>query len=207
MYLCHHTTSIDDITAILCMISHPVYVRHSVHYIYDIIPTKYDNTTLCVDYITLGTCMTSFAFQKTSHPLFHSESQCLWFHILFRHHTNCIFVITNSPLISHPLLYDITSTICMASYALYITSYPLLMSSHYCTYYSTTLTYEETSRMQFIIYTIHVTSHSLICVITPIVLKASHPLFVWHHTHHRYSIFCTIEGIKSSLNEIKWPFV
>ena len=81
------------------------------------------------------------------------------------------------------------------------------MSSHYYTYDSTTLTYEATSSMQLKIYTIHVTSHSLACVITPTVSRASHPLFVWHHIHHRYSIFCSIEGITSSLYEIKPPCV
>ena len=53
---------------------------------------------------------------------------------------------------------------------------------------------------------IHVTSQSLVCVITPTVLRASQPLFVWHHNRHRYSIFCTIEDIASSLYEIK-PFL
>ena len=57
--------------------------------------------------------------------------------------------------------------------------------------------------MQFKISTIHLTSQSLVCVITPNVLRASLPLFVWHHTHHRYGIFCTIEGITWSLYEIK----
>ena len=61
--------------------------------------------------------------------------------------------------------------------------------------------------MQFKIYTNHVTSQSLVCFITPTVLRASHPLFVWHHTRHRYSIFCTIEDITSSLYEIKPPFL
>ena len=104
-------------------------------------------------------------------------------------------------------LYDITQTISVTSYALYITSYPLLMSSHYCTYDSTTLTYETTSSMQLKIYTIHVTSQSLVCVITPTVLITSHPLFVWHHTRHRYSVFCTIEHTTYSLYEIKPPFL
>ena len=80
------------------------------------------------------------------------------------------------------------------------------MSSHSSTYDSTSLTYETTSSMQFKIYNIPVTSQSLVCVITPTVLRASHPLFVRHHTRHRYSIFCTIEDITSSLYEIKLPF-
>ena len=61
--------------------------------------------------------------------------------------------------------------------------------------------------MQFKIYTIPVMSQSLVCVITPTVLRASHPLFVWPHTQHRYSIICTIEDITSSLYEIKVPFL
>ena len=108
----------------------------------------------------------------TSHPL------QAWHHTpCIRHCTNSIFFITTSPLLSHPLLYHITSTICVTSYALYITSYPLLMSSHYCTYDSAALTYKTTSSMQFKIYTIPLTSHSLVCVITLTVLRASHPLF------------------------------
>ena len=90
---------------------------------------------------------------------------------------------------------------------LYISSYPLLMSSHYFTYDSTNLTYETTSSMQFKIYIIHVTSQSLVCVIKPTVLRASHPLFVWHHTRYKYSYICTIEDIISSLYENKPPFL
>ena len=131
-----------------------------------------------------------------------------WHHTpCIRHRINWIFVITTSPLILHTLLYDSTPTIYVTSYAVYITIYPLIMSSHYCTYDSKTLTYETTSSMQFKIYTIHVTSQSLVCIITPTVLRASHPLFVWHHTRHRYSIFCTIEDITSSFYEIKPQFL
>ena len=83
--LCYHTHSIGDITATLCMISHPVYVWHTIHYIHDIISTMYDITTLYVDDTTLGICMTSFALQMTSHPLYHTKPQYLWCHIHFRH--------------------------------------------------------------------------------------------------------------------------
>ena len=60
--------------------------------------------------------------------------------------------------------------------------------------------------MQFEIYTIHVTSLSILCVIRHTLLRASHPLFVWHHTRNRYKIFCTIEDITSSLYKIKPPY-
>ena len=142
---------------------------------YDIICTTEDVSS------TLSHQATIF---MNSHPL------QAWHHTpCIRHRTDCILVFTTSPLISHPLLYDITPTICVTSYALYITSYALLMSSHYYTYDSTTMTCEATSSMQFKIYTIHVTSQSLVCVITPTLSRASHPLFEWHHTHHRCSTF------------------
>ena len=154
VYMCHHTQYISDITDTVYMTSHPVYLWHRIHYIYDIISSKY-YTTPCVDDTTLGICMTTFALQMTSHPLYHIKPQCLWCHIHFRHdltapirhHTHCIFVITTSPMVSHPLLYDITPTFCVRSYSLYISWHPILMSSHHCTDDITTSIYEATSSM------------------------------------------------------------
>ena len=103
LYLCHHTHSINDITANICMISHPVYMWHNIHYIYDIIPTMYNITILCVDDTTLGMCMTSFELQKTSHPLYHTKPQYL-------------FVTSTSGMTSHPL---------------YQTSHSLYLCHHY----------------------------------------------------------------------------
>ena len=196
-----------DITSSICETFCPLYLWHHTHYVwqhnpvcwlhhtrqmYDIVCTTEDVTS------TLSLRVTIFMI---SHPL------QAWHHTpCIRYCTHCIFVITTSPLTSHPLLHDTTPTIFVISYALYITSYPLLMSSHYSAYDSTTLTYEATSSMLFKIYTIYLTSQSLVCVITPTVSRTSHPHFVWHHTCHRYSIICTIEGITSSLYEIKPPF-
>ena len=197
-----------DITSSICETFCPLYFWHSTHYVWQ-------HNTLCwlhhnrrmYDIVCATEAVTSTLSQQatifmTSHPL------QAWHHTTcIRHGTNCVFVIRASLLISHPLLYDITPTISVTSYALYITSYPLLMLSHYCTYDSTILTYETTSSIQFKIYTIPVTSQSLVCVITPTLLRASHTLFVWHHTRHRYSIFCTIEDIASSFYEIKPQFL
>ena len=106
-----------------------------------------------------------------SHPL------QAWYHTPFiRHCTHCIFVITTSPLITQPLLNDITPTFCVTSYALYITSHPIPMSSQYCTYDITASIYETTSSMQDSIYTIHETSQPL--------SVSSHPKYRQHHTHH-----------------------
>ena len=47
-----------------------------------------------------------------------------WHHTpCIKHCTHCIFVITTSPLISHPLFNDITPSFCVTSYALYRTSF------------------------------------------------------------------------------------
>ena len=114
-----------------------------------------------------------------SHPL------QTWHHTpCIRHCPHCIFVNTSSPLISHPLLNDITPTFCVTSYALYITSHPVLMSSHYCTYDSTTFIYETTSSMQGNLYTIHETSQPL--------SVSSHTLYRQHHTHSFYDITLAI---------------
>ena len=85
LYLCHHTHPINDITATIWMVLHPVYLWHHIAYICDIISTKYDITTLCVDDTALGICVTSFALQMTWRPLYHTLPQYLWCHIHFRH--------------------------------------------------------------------------------------------------------------------------
>ena len=85
LYLCNHTHSINDITAMLCMVSHTIHMWYPIHYIYDIISTMYYNTTLCVVDTTLGICVISFALQMISHPLYHTKPQYLWCHFHFRH--------------------------------------------------------------------------------------------------------------------------
>ena len=124
LYLCHHNNSIDVITATICMISHPVYVRHSVHYIYDIRPTKYDNTTLWVGYTTLVIGMTSLVLHKTSHPLYHTKPQSLWLHIQFRHDITSPVsdIAPNVSLSSQPLYWYHTH--------FFMTSHPLCMWYH-----------------------------------------------------------------------------
>ena len=104
-----------------------------------------------------------------------------WHHApCIRHFNHCIFFITTSPLISHPLWNDITATFSVTSYELYITSHPIVMSSHYCTYDTITSTYETTSSMYGNIYTIHETSQP--------ESVSSHPPYRPHHTHSLYDI-------------------
>ena len=208
LYRWNHSHYMYDITSSICETFFPLYLWHRTHYVWNHNPLFWLHYTwhmydiICTTEDVTYTLFLQATIFMTSHRLQAWHHTCC-----IRHSTNCIFVITTSPLISQPLFYDIIPTICVTSYALYITAYSILMSSHYSTYDSTNLTYETTSIMQFKIYTIHVTSQSLVCVITPTVLRASHPLFIWHHTRHRYNIFCTIEGITYSFYEIKPPFL
>ena len=134
----------------------------------DIICTK--------DYITYTLSNQTTIFMM-SHPLrasHHNHS------VTYRTHS--IFPITTSPLISYPLLYDIIPTICVTSYAIYITSYQLIMSSHFCTYDITASIYETTSNIQGDICTTSVTSQPLIGVITLTLLTSSHTVCMTSHS-------------------------
>ena len=108
---------INDITAPICMTSHPVYLWHYIHYIYAIISTNYDITTLCVDDATVGICMTSFALQMTMQPLYHPKREYLWCHIHFsQDNTAPVSDIASSvSMSSHRLHWHLTH-FCMASH-------------------------------------------------------------------------------------------
>ena len=107
------TSTISDLTSTPSVSSHPLYRWYHSHSMYDL---HYICTT---DDITSPLSHQTTAFVM-SHPL------QAWHHTnFFRHHSHCIFVMTTSPLISYPLLYDIIPTLCVTSYALYITSHLL----------------------------------------------------------------------------------
>ena len=117
LILCHHNHPINDITATIWMVSHPVYMWHFIPYIYDIISTKYDITTLCVDDTTLCICVTSFPLQMTSHTLSHPKPQYLWCHIHFRHDIT-------------PPVSDIAPTVSLSSQPLHWYHTHFWMASH-----------------------------------------------------------------------------
>ena len=150
-----------DITYSIHVTSYPLYLWHHVHYVWQhkIVCCWYHTRHMCDIICTTDDITSTLSNQTTvfmmSHPLqaWH-DTHCI------RHHTHCIFVITTSPLISYPLLYDIICTICVTSCALYITSYQLLMSSHYSTYDITASIYETSSSMYGHIYTLYMWYHS-----------------------------------------------
>ena len=144
---------------------------------YNILCTADDNTPTLSHQTTV--------FMK-SHPLRAGQhSPCI------RHCTHCIYVITTSPLISHPLLYDITPTFWVTSYELYITSHPILMSSHYSTFDITASIYETISSM-WAKYSLnmwhhcHYLCHHTHCIhyITPTLFMTSHWPYVWYRLHY-----------------------
>ena len=137
------------------MISHPVYVRHSVHYIYDIVPSMYYITTLCVDCTTLGLCLTSFALQKTSHPLYDTKPQSLWFHILFRH------------VITLPVS-DIAPTVSLSSQPLH------WYHTHFC----------MTSQPTYVWHHMHYIWHRIQCLCHRTTDLGQHKLDIWNNIYY-----------------------
>ena len=153
LYLCNHTHSL--------MISQPPYVWYHIQYTCDILSTIFMTsypvcmtTPHCVlliphsayvwHHLHYSDITSTLSHQITVFMMSHTFQA--WHHThCIRHRTHCIFVITTSPLIPSLLLYDIIPTLFETSYALYITLYQLLMSSHYRTYDITATIYETTS--------------------------------------------------------------
>ena len=152
--------------AIVGMVTQPQYVWHHMNYIWHHVHSLWYHTTLwyythCIHVIKpripVITCTVSgrllivywlYHSIKPNHSVYDVTSTSgMTSHPLYQICIHCIFVIKTSPLISHPLLNDITPSFCVTSYALYRTSHPILMSSQYCTYDITASIYETISSM------------------------------------------------------------
>ena len=130
-YIRHCVHCICVITPTLSMISQPLYVWYHIKYIWDILSTVFMTsyppcmTTQHCELITPHSAYLwqHFATEDVTSTLSHQATVFMTSHPLqewhhnpcSRHRTNCIFVITTSPLISHPLLYDTTPTISVTS--------------------------------------------------------------------------------------------
>ena len=198
LYLCHNTHPINYITATICMISQPLCLWHCIHYIYDIISTKYDIKTFCVVDTTLGICMTFFALQMTSHPLYHTKPQYLWCHILFRHDIT-------------PAVSDITATVSVSSHLLYWWYHNKYGSHHTWHMYDIihilheiTLTIYDINA-QYLWHHNHYIWHHIRAIsgITSTVLIISHQLYLWdlicyiwhHNLWYQCSVFMTSQPL------------
>ena len=130
-YRWHHSHYMDGITSSISVTWYPLNFGHNIHYVWP-------HNTLCWWHHTRHMCdilctADDIAFTLSHHSTVFMMSHPLqaWHHTpCIRHCTHCIFVITTSSLISHPLLNDITPTYCVTSYAVYRTSHPILMSSN-----------------------------------------------------------------------------
>ena len=170
LYLCHHTHPINDITATVLMVSHPVYLWHHIPYIYEIISTKYDITRLCVDDTALSICVTSFALQMTSHTLYNTKPPYLWCHIHFRQDIT-------------PHVSDIASTVSLSSQSLHWYHAHFWMTSHpHCVWYH--MHYIE-HHIQSLCHhtTLLMTSQTLYMKPHP-VCRATYSLYMRHHSHY-----------------------
>ena len=147
-YWWHHSHYMDGISSNISVTSYPLNIWHNIHEVWH-------HNTLCWWHHTLHMCDILCTVDDIAYTLSHKtrvfmipHSLQAWLHTRsIRHFTHCMFVITTSPLISHPLLNDITPRFHVTSYALYRTSRPILMSSQSCTYDVTASIYETTSSM------------------------------------------------------------
>ena len=150
-----------DISYSIHVTSYPLYLWHHIHYVWQhkTVRCWYHTRHMCDIICTTDDITSTLSNQTTvfmmSHPLqaWH-DTHCI------RHRTHCIFVITTSPLISYPILYDIIRTIRVTSCALYITSYQLLC--HHTT--------------------VLMTSQPLYMKPHP-VCTATYTLHIWYHSH------------------------
>ena len=116
-------------------------------------------------------------------------------------------------------MYDITTTLCMTSYTVYITSHPLFMISHLYSHHITSTGFMTPHTLYM---TSHTWQHKLyicplthyiwhyihcICVIKTSVSVIPHPLSGWHHTHSMYDIIFSRHDITWTLYDIKHLYV
>ena len=98
LYRWYHSHYMYDITSSICETFYPLYLWHRTHYVWHHKPLCWLHQ-LCIS-------MTSFALQKTSHPVYHIKQQSLWLHIHFRHDIT-------------PPVSDITPTLSLSSQPLH----------------------------------------------------------------------------------------
>ena len=182
IYRWYHSQYIYDITSSIWETIYPLYSWHHTHYVWQHNPgcwlhhTRHMYDIICATEDITYTLSHQATVVMTSHPL---ED---WYHTpCIRDRTNCIFVITTSPVISQPLLYDITPTISDMIRTIY---------NIICTAYVITLFYlwqhklDIWNHIQYAVQNIHylcditVTSrcHHTHCIesITPTLCLASH---------------------------------
>ena len=115
-YRWYHSHYMYDITSSIYETFCPLYLWHHAHHVWQhntvswLHHTRYMYDIICATEDVASTLSHQDTVFMTSHPL------QAWHHNpCIRYCTNCILVITTSPLISHSLLYDVTTTISVTS--------------------------------------------------------------------------------------------
>ena len=147
-YQWYNSHPIYEIPYGILVTAYRLYLWYHIHYVWE-------HNTVCFWYRTRHMCDIICTTDDIKSTLSHHTTVFMMSHLLqawhqtpsIRHCTHCIFVITTSPMISHPPLNHITPRFCVTSHALYRTSHAILMSSQYCTYDITASIYETTSSM------------------------------------------------------------
>ena len=192
-YVCHemHSTGHHIHTLsqqrLVFMTLHALYSVHHMHYIWQRIYSVW--------------CEIHYIWYIT-HWLY------LWYQTLYIHDIYTLYGITHSFMTTHHCVPS--QTLCLILYSKYFWHYTkctIFMtrsqckSSHLCNYDITASIYETTSNMLGHIYTIRVTSQTLIGVITLTLLTTSHTLCMASNSPY-VSHFCTIQDITSLLYDI-----
>ena len=131
-YLCHHTHYIWHrvhiicvITSTLLMLSHQLYLRDLIHYIWW-------HRIYCIKQHIHYICNIT-ATVSVSHPLFP------WYHTLCMYDITTTISLTSYTLhkvshlhfmTSHHIIYDITCSVLVTSLTVYLTFYPLYLCHH-----------------------------------------------------------------------------
>ena len=146
----------------MCDITQCLYLWHHTLYIYDI-STLYGITQsvmttqqLCIFTATMSDVTTTVSV--SSHPVdqFY-QTQCM---------------------------YDITATMCMTSYALYVTSHPQFRTSHHFMYEIRSTLSDLTSNVSLSSHPPYRWYHShYMYDLTSRISVTSHPLYLWHSIH------------------------
>ena len=191
--LCDFTATVSDITPTESVSSHAMYQFYQ---------------TQCMHDITATICMTSYALHMTSHALFMTS------HLLIYYIKSTISAITSTvSMISQPLyVWYHTQYTCDILSTIFMTSYPLCMTSQHCvllTPHSAYVWHPLHYRWHHIpsitpkhsIYDVTSTSgmtlHQLFQISQPLYLCHHNlstditPTFVCHHTHSMCDNICT----------------
>ena len=207
LYLCNHTHLIDNITPCVCRKSHPLHIWHQRHCIWHHINSwghhtivsmswhalclwhhinsicchthyVYDNTSSISDLHLILSAITSTVYvmtptlSKTLHQLCKSlQVEYVCHHMHYTHHIHTV--------------YDITHSIFMTSYPMYMKP-PILLS------------WQHNDYPWYLTHSIWPHLHC-ICVITPTLLMISQPVYVWYHIRYLCDIWYTVFMTSSSL--------